>query len=135
MIKYAHVIKRKTKEDYNRRMCDDNRTSLVPPEIPTNTKFELPGHILSMLKDTIFPSNDYEDAYKQIGKVVEIENWFNGPNLHKDAVMLRLFLLTLKGATKEWLESLPFGEIMKWDDLKFEFIQQFTPPSKISKLK
>lgn len=41
-------------EEYKRRRHDDNGIRIVPPKIPTNMKFELTGHILSMLKDIPF---------------------------------------------------------------------------------
>lgn len=36
-----------TMEEYDRRMHDDNRSGLVPPEIPGALNFELKGHILA----------------------------------------------------------------------------------------
>ncbi|KAL7590054.1 hypothetical protein Lser_V15G39714 [Lactuca serriola] len=43
--------------------------------------------------------------------------------------------VTLKGAAKDWLKSLPPGPITTWAKMKEEFIDQFCPPSKIDNLK
>lgn len=111
-------------------------SSFVSTEnIPYATKFELPRHIVNMLKDIPFFGKDHEDAYKHIHEVVEIANYFKALNVSKDAVMLRLLPLTLKDTTKYWLKSLPFGTITTWADFRTEFVQQFTSSSKISKLK
>ena len=77
-----------TMEEYNRHMRNDNGPGLFPPKIPTMKKFELSGHILSMLKDLSFFGKDHEDAYEHIEEVVEISNHFNAPNVSKDTLML-----------------------------------------------
>lgn len=122
-------------DEYKRHVRNDNRWGLDPPKIPTTTKFELPGHILGMLQDLPFYGKEYEDAFEHIEEVVEISNYFHIPNVSKDAVMLRLLPVTLKGEAKEWLRSLPIGAITTWADFKIEFINQFIPPSKVAKLK
>lgn len=77
-----------TMEEYNRWMQNDNRPVLVPLEIPKETNFELKEHNLSMLKDIPFYWKDHEDAYKHIGEVLDIVNYFNVPNVSHDVVLL-----------------------------------------------
>lgn len=122
-------------KEYNRHMQDDNGSGLMPLEILAATNFQLEGHILSMLKDISFFEKNHEDVYKPIDEVLEIKNYFNILNATKDAVMLRLLLVTQKDATKGWLKSLPPKAITTWEKVKTKFIQQFSPPSKIAKLK
>ncbi|GJT25932.1 hypothetical protein Tco_0895869, partial [Tanacetum coccineum] len=50
-----------------------------------------------------------------------------------DAVMLRVFPITLTGAAKRWMDRLPPGTIDSWDLLKKAFIQRYCPPSKTAK--
>lgn len=57
-----------TMEEYKKRMRDIG-SSLVQPEIPNTTNFELKGHILALLKYIPFYGKDYEDAYKYLDKV------------------------------------------------------------------
>lgn len=72
-----------TMHKYIRRIHNDNGSSLVPPKIPAATKFELKGHILTMLKDIPLNGKDHEDAYGHIKDVLDIANYFNVPNVHE----------------------------------------------------
>ncbi|GJY96206.1 zinc knuckle CX2CX4HX4C containing protein [Tanacetum coccineum] len=47
--------------------------------------------------------------------------------------MLRVFPITLTGATKRWVDRLPLGTVNSWDLLKKAFIQRYCPPSKTAK--
>lgn len=58
------------------------------PKISTAMNFELKGHILNMLKDITFSGKDHKDVYKHINKVHEVADYFNIPNVTKDALML-----------------------------------------------
>lgn len=124
----------RTKE-YNKWMHNDNGSSLVPPEIPATTNFELKGHILAMIKDIPFYRKDHEDGYKHIYEVNDIDNYFNILNIRRATVLLRMLPVTFRGATKGWLKALPPDAITTWAQLCEEFIQQFSPPSMVAKLK
>lgn len=90
---------------------------------------------LTCLKDIPFFKKDHEDAYKHTYEVLDISGFFNFPNVMRDAIMLIILPITLKDVAKTWLKSLPSGIITIWSKIKEQFIQQFSPPSKISKLK
>ncbi|GJS45545.1 hypothetical protein Tco_0595666 [Tanacetum coccineum] len=47
--------------------------------------------------------------------------------------MLRVFLITLTGAAKRWVDRLSPGTVNSWDLLKKAFIQRYCPPSKTAK--
>ncbi|GJQ98663.1 hypothetical protein Tco_0009802 [Tanacetum coccineum] len=47
--------------------------------------------------------------------------------------MLRVFLNTLTGASKRWVDRLPPGTVNSCDLLKKAFIQRYCPPSKTAK--
>lgn len=123
-----------TMKEYNRRMCNENGPGLVWPEIPTTKTFALKGHILNMLKDIPFFSKDHKDMQKYINGVLDNAGYFNIPDMTKVAVMLGLLPVTLKDVEKTCLELLQSGAITTCDNLKGEFIKQFSPPSKIVKL-
>lgn len=55
-------------------MHNDNRSGLVPPEIPTVANFELKGNILATFKDIPFYGNDPEDYCKNIYDLLDIVN-------------------------------------------------------------
>ncbi|GKE53821.1 zinc knuckle CX2CX4HX4C containing protein [Tanacetum coccineum] len=50
-----------------------------------------------------------------------------------DAVMLRVFPITLTGAAKRWVDKLSPWTINTWDFLKKAFIERYRPPSKMAK--
>ncbi|GKD61605.1 protein kinase-like domain, concanavalin A-like lectin/glucanase domain protein [Tanacetum coccineum] len=47
--------------------------------------------------------------------------------------MLRVFLITLTGAAKRWMDRLSTGTVDSWDLLKKNFIQRYNAPSKTAK--
>lgn len=108
-------------------MCEDNAPGLVRPEVPVAKNFELKSHILNMLQDIPFFGKDHEDAFKHIDEVLEIADYFSILNVTKDAVMLR--------AAKDWLKYLQSRTITTCANLREQFTQQFSPPSKVAILK
>ncbi|GKD79047.1 reverse transcriptase domain-containing protein, partial [Tanacetum coccineum] len=50
-------------------------------------------------------------------------------------VKLLLFLFSLEGAARIWLEKEPPRSILTWDDLVSKFINKFFPPSKTTNLR
>lgn len=57
---------------------------------------------------------DHEDAYKHIDEVLDIENYFNGPNVSHSSMLFRMLLVAFKGVEKDWLKSLAAGAIWTW---------------------
>ncbi|GJW99463.1 reverse transcriptase domain-containing protein [Tanacetum coccineum] len=56
------------------------------------------------------------------------------PNVLSTSVKFMLFLFSLEGATRIWLEKEPPRSILTWDDLVLKFINKFFPPSKTTNL-
>ncbi|GJR87810.1 reverse transcriptase domain-containing protein [Tanacetum coccineum] len=56
------------------------------------------------------------------------------PNVPSTSVKLMLFLFSLDGAARIWLEKEPPRSILTWDDLVSKFINKFFPPSKTTNL-
>lgn len=77
-------------------MCNNNGSSIVPPEVPTTTNFELKVHILAMLKDIPLYGKYHEDSYKHIDEVLDIANYINVRNVPRESVLLRMLPVTLK---------------------------------------
>ncbi|GJU49674.1 ribonuclease H-like domain-containing protein [Tanacetum coccineum] len=76
---------------------------------------------------------DDEDAHEHVRRVLEIVDLFHFPGVTHDAVMLRVFLITLKGLALRWKKGLPVGVINTWDLLEKEFISQYCSPFKTAK--
>nr|GFA21976.1 reverse transcriptase domain-containing protein [Tanacetum cinerariifolium] len=56
------------------------------------------------------------------------------PNVPSSSIKLMLFLFSLEGAARIWLEKEPPLSIQTWDDFVSKFINQFFPPSKTTNL-
>ncbi|GJT04344.1 zinc knuckle CX2CX4HX4C containing protein [Tanacetum coccineum] len=65
-------------------------------------------------KDTFF-RNKNDDAHEHVERVLDIVSLFNFPGVSHDAVMLRVFPITLTGAVKRWVDRLPSGAVDSWD--------------------
>ncbi|GKG57563.1 hypothetical protein Tco_0587161, partial [Tanacetum coccineum] len=70
---------------------------------------------------------------EHLKRVLDIVSLFNIPGVSHDAVMLRVFPITLTGAAKRWVDRLSPGTVNSWDLLKKDFIQRYCPPSKTAK--
>ncbi|GJV64160.1 reverse transcriptase domain-containing protein [Tanacetum coccineum] len=57
------------------------------------------------------------------------------PNVPSTSAKLMLFLFSLEGAARIWLEKEPPRSILTWDDLVSKFINKFFPPSKTTNLR
>ncbi|GKF46544.1 reverse transcriptase domain-containing protein [Tanacetum coccineum] len=56
------------------------------------------------------------------------------PDIPSTSINLMLFLFSLEGSARIWLEKEPPRSILTWDDLVSKFINQFFPPSKTTNL-
>ncbi|GKC08143.1 hypothetical protein Tco_0999753 [Tanacetum coccineum] len=65
-----------------------------------------------------------DDAHEHVERVLDIVSLFNILGVSHDAVMLRVFPITLTGAAKRWVDKLPPGTVDSWDLLKKAFIQR-----------
>nr|GEX93741.1 hypothetical protein [Tanacetum cinerariifolium] len=84
------------------------------------------------LKEDTFFGNENDDTHEHLERVLDIISLFNIPGVSHDAVMLRVFPITLTAA-KRWVDRLPLGTVDSWDLLKKAFIQRYCPPSKTAK--
>nr|GEX43910.1 hypothetical protein [Tanacetum cinerariifolium] len=78
-------------------------------------------------------SIDDEDAHEHVHRVLEITDLFYFPDVTHDAVMLRVFPVTLKGSVLRWINILLAGLVTTWDLLEKAFIRQYCPPFKTTK--
>ncbi|GJR05578.1 hypothetical protein Tco_0528562 [Tanacetum coccineum] len=85
------------------------------------------------LREETFSEKKNDDAPEHVERVLDIVSLFNIPGVTHDAVMLRVFPITLTGAAKRWVDRLSPGTVDSWDILKKAFIQRYCPPSKTAK--
>ena len=61
-------------------------------------------------------------------------NMFTNRDTENKAVQLMMFLLSLTGEAKTWLDELNEGTIATWDELRTAFISRFFPPALFDQL-
>ncbi|GJW29854.1 reverse transcriptase domain-containing protein [Tanacetum coccineum] len=107
--------------------------AIVVPEI-TADNFELKHGLLALVQNKQFFGHDKEDPYAHIRYFNKITFTMKFPNVSSTSVKLMLFLFSLEGAARIWLEKKPPRSILTWDDLVSKFINKFFPPSKTTNL-
>ncbi|GJR86679.1 reverse transcriptase domain-containing protein [Tanacetum coccineum] len=85
------------------------------------------------LRHKLFKCTNDDDAHEHGRRVLEIADLFHFTGVTQDAVMLRVFPITLKGPALRWINRLLVGPITTWDLLKKAFIRQYCPPFKTAK--
>ncbi|GKC47723.1 reverse transcriptase domain-containing protein [Tanacetum coccineum] len=117
-------------EQYLALIQDNIRPCIVKPEIDGDVKFEINGNFMRELRRKLFKGTDDEDAHEHVRRVLEIVDLFHFPGVTHDAVMLRVFPITLSGPALRWKNRLSAGLITTWDLLEKVFIRQYCPPFK-----
>ncbi|GKD04132.1 hypothetical protein Tco_1179106 [Tanacetum coccineum] len=107
-----------TIEKYLALMKDNYRPNIVKPKIGDDVKFKINSNFMRELRRKRFAGADDEDAHKYARRVLEIVDLFHFPSITHDAVMLRVFPITLKGRALRWKKGLPTGVINTWDLLE-----------------
>ncbi|GJY72618.1 hypothetical protein Tco_0476321 [Tanacetum coccineum] len=93
-------------EQYLALIQDNMRPGIVKPEIDDDIKFEINGNFMRELRHKLFKCTDDEDAHEHVRRVLEIVDLFHFPGVTHDAVMLRMFPITLSGPALRWKNRL-----------------------------
>ncbi|GJX50662.1 retrovirus-related pol polyprotein from transposon TNT 1-94 [Tanacetum coccineum] len=101
-----------------RGMIGNQAPGVVKPEIRGNVNFEIKSQFMRELREDTFSENKNDDAHEHMERVLDIVSLFNIPGVSRDAVMLRVFPITLTGAAKRWVDRLPPRTVDSWDLLK-----------------
>ncbi|GJX82957.1 ribonuclease H-like domain-containing protein [Tanacetum coccineum] len=117
-----------TIEQYIALIPDDIKPCIVNPKIGDDVEFEINANFMRELIHKLFAGTDDEDAYEHVHTVLEIVDLFHFPDVTHDAIMLRVFPITLKGRALRWKDRFPAGSITTWDLLKKEFIWRYCHP-------
>ncbi|GJU13738.1 hypothetical protein Tco_1136134 [Tanacetum coccineum] len=76
------------------------------PEIRGNVNFEIKSQFMRELREDTFFGNKNNDAHEHVERVLDIVSLYNILRVSHDAVMLRVFPITLTGAAKRWVDKL-----------------------------
>nr|GEY48257.1 reverse transcriptase domain-containing protein [Tanacetum cinerariifolium] len=83
----------------------------------TADNFELKHGLLTLVQNKQFYGHDKEDPHDHIRYFNKITATLKFPNVPNTPIKLMLFLFSLKGAARIWLEKEPPRSILSWDDL------------------
>ncbi|GJR34472.1 reverse transcriptase domain-containing protein [Tanacetum coccineum] len=122
-----------TMEEYMSKTRANYGSGIARPKIDDKDHFELKGQFLKELCDNTFSGLDHEDANEHIEKVLEIFDLFHIHNITQDQVILRVFPMSLTGATSRWLRNKPSSSIKTLEDLKVKFLSKYCPPARTAK--
>ncbi|GJS03556.1 hypothetical protein Tco_0320064 [Tanacetum coccineum] len=86
-----------TIEQYLALIQDNNRPGIVKPKIGDDVKFEINSNFIRELRSKLFAGTNDEDAHEHVRRVLEVVDLFHFPGVTHDAVMLRVFPITLNG--------------------------------------
>ncbi|GJY09582.1 hypothetical protein Tco_0377767 [Tanacetum coccineum] len=112
-----------TMEQYLALTRGNHAPGVVKPEIGGNVNFEIKSQFMLELREDTFSGNKNDDAHEHVERVLDIVSLFNILGVSHDAVMLRVFSITLTGAAKRWVDRLSLRTVDSWDLLKKSFIQ------------
>ncbi|GKE33166.1 reverse transcriptase domain-containing protein, partial [Tanacetum coccineum] len=107
--------------------------AIVIPEINTNS--ELKHGLINLVQNKKFFGHDKEDPHAHIRYFNKITSTMRFPDVPSTSIKLMLFLFSLEGSARIWLEKEPPRSILTWDDFVSKFINQFFPPSKTTNLR
>nr|GEY03708.1 reverse transcriptase domain-containing protein [Tanacetum cinerariifolium] len=108
--------------------------AIVVPAI-TADNFELKHSLLTLVQNKQFFGHDKEDSHAHIRYFNKITSTLKFPNVPNTSIKLMLFIFSLKGKARIWLEKEPPRSIFTWDGLVLKFINQLFPPSKTTNLR
>ncbi|GKA11707.1 oligopeptide transporter [Tanacetum coccineum] len=120
-------------EQYLALIQDNIRPGVVKPEISDDVKFEINSNFMRELRRKPFKGTDDEDVYEHVRRVLEIVDLFHFPSVTHDAVMLRVFPITLTGPALRWKNRLSAESITTWDLFEKAFIWRYCSPFKTAK--
>ena len=97
------------------------------------THFDLKPHVFQFLPS--FHGLDHENPYGHVKTFKDMCATFKFHNFSKESVHLRLFLFSLQGRARAWLDSNTLGSITYWESLLCKFNNKFFPMSKVNEFR
>ncbi|GJZ21923.1 reverse transcriptase domain-containing protein [Tanacetum coccineum] len=113
---------------------DDVGDAIVVPPILAN-QFELKIGFLNLVTAILFHGFANDDPHSHIRRFTKITQTIKLNQVPHDIIKLILFVFSLEGAARTWLEKEPPNSITTWNDLVSKFVNQFFPPSRTTNLR
>nr|GEV88780.1 reverse transcriptase domain-containing protein [Tanacetum cinerariifolium] len=106
--------------------------AIVVPPINANN-FELKQTLINLVQSNQFTGR--QDPHNHLLFFNKVTSTFRHPEVPNTTIKLLLFLFSLEGEARIWLDKDPPRSILTWKDLVSKFINQFFSPSKTTYLR
>nr|GEY40565.1 reverse transcriptase domain-containing protein [Tanacetum cinerariifolium] len=106
--------------------------AIFVPQINANN-FELKQTLINLVQSNQFTGR--QDPHNHLRFFNKVTSTFRHPKVPNTTIKILLFLFSLEGEVRIWLDKEPPRSIMTWEDLVSKFINQFFPPSKTTYLR
>nr|GFA49706.1 reverse transcriptase domain-containing protein [Tanacetum cinerariifolium] len=106
--------------------------AIVVPPINANN-FELKQTLINLVQSNQFTGR--QDPHNHLRFFNKVTSTFRYLEVSNTTIKLLLFLFSLEGEARIWLDKEPPRSILTWEDLVSKFINQFFPPSKTTYLR
>nr|GEY67923.1 reverse transcriptase domain-containing protein [Tanacetum cinerariifolium] len=106
--------------------------AIVVPSINAKN-FELKQTLINLVQSNQFTGR--QDPHNHLRFFNKVTSTFRHPEVPNTTIKLLLFLFSLEGEARTWLDKEPPRSILTWEDLVLKFINQFFPPSKTTYLR
>ncbi|XP_076929792.1 uncharacterized protein LOC143594348 [Bidens hawaiensis] len=117
-------------DDFATPSLDGYGSGVREPEITVT--FEIKSSIIHMVENSVsFHGFSNDDPHSHVAHFLRLCATFKIQGCTDDAMRLRLFPFSLRGAVLEWLEALPSGSITTWNQLVEQFLLQYFSPDKM----
>ncbi|GJU01145.1 reverse transcriptase domain-containing protein [Tanacetum coccineum] len=124
----------RTMAELLRAPTEGDAEAIVVPPIPAE-HFELKHSLLNLVTSKQLFGFEKEDPHAHICWFNKITSTMKYNDMRKIAIKLMLFLFSIDGLARIWLEKEPPRSIETWDDLVSKFINKLFPPSKTTNLR
>nr|GEZ81290.1 reverse transcriptase domain-containing protein [Tanacetum cinerariifolium] len=104
---------------------------VVPPNNANN--FELKQTLINLVQSNQFTGR--QNPHNHLRFFNKVTSTFRHPEVPNTTIKLLLFLFSLEGEARTWLDKEPPRSILTWEDLVSKFINQFFPLSKTTYLR
>ncbi|XP_073317273.1 uncharacterized protein [Primulina huaijiensis] len=89
--------------------------------------FELKPALINMVQQNLFAGIATADPHVHLRTFLEITDTVKINNVPDDIIRLHLFPFSLRDQARGWLQSLPLGSIMTWQELATKFLENTFP--------
>nr|GEU64312.1 hypothetical protein [Tanacetum cinerariifolium] len=113
-----------TMEQYLTLTRGNQVPSVVKPKIRGNVNFKINSQFMRELREDTFFENKNDNSHEHVERVLDIVSLFNIPGVTYNAVMLRVFPITLTGSAKRWVDRVSPGTVDSKDLLNKAFIRR-----------